>query len=82
MRRLEDCVHDRNGNWQNAECVDMKDRLLALEDERGSGRVSLAQFCNGRYSARWWLSEFDDYLQQLGASDESSQSRPTHRRSR
>merc|ERR1719313_3039549 len=30
--RIVDDVHDRYGKWQNAECLDMKDRLLALED--------------------------------------------------
>jgi hypothetical protein len=49
----------------------MKDRLLALEDTRGSGRVSLARFYSGRDSAEWQFSESVDYLRQLGALDES-----------
>merc|ERR1719271_318765 len=61
--------------WQNAECMDMKDRLLALEDTRGSGRVSLARFYSGRDSAEWQFSESIDYLRQLGALDESDPKR-------
>jgi hypothetical protein len=68
---IVDDVHDRYGKWQNAECMDMKDRLLALEDTRGSGRVSLSRFYSGRDSAEWQFSESVDYLRQLGALDES-----------
>merc|ERR1719160_647323 len=73
--RIVDDVHDRYGKWQNAECMDMKDRLLALEDTRGSGRVSLARFYSGRDSAEWQFSESVDYLRQLGALDESDPKR-------
>jgi len=73
--RIVDDVHDRYGKWQNAECLDMKDRLLALEDTRGSGRVSLARFYSGRDSAEWQFSESVDYLRQLGALDESDPKR-------
>jgi len=72
---IVDDVHDRYGKWQNAECMDMKDRLLALEDTRGSGRVSLARFYSGRDSAEWQFSESVDYLRQLGALDESDPKR-------
>jgi len=74
--RIVDDVHDRYGKWQNAECMDMKERLLALEDTRGSGRVSLARFYSGRDSAEWQFSESVDYLRQLGALDESDPKRP------
>jgi len=73
--RIVDDVHDRYGKWQNAECMDMKDRLLALEDTRGSGRVSLSRFYSGRDSAEWQFSESVDYLRQLGALDESDPKR-------
>jgi len=73
--RIVDDVHDRYGKWQNAECMDMKERLLALEDTRGSGRVSLARFYSGRDSAEWQFSESVDYLRQLGALDESDPKR-------
>jgi len=56
--------------------MDMKERLLALEDTRGSGRVSLARFYSGRDSAEWQFSESVDYLRQLGALDESDPKRP------
>merc|ERR1719453_2731552 len=69
--RIVDDVHDRYGKWQNAECMDMKERLLALEETRGSGRVSLARFYSGRDIAEWQFSESVDYLRQLGALDES-----------
>merc|ERR1719247_1089944 len=73
---IMDDVHDRYGKWQQTECMDMKERLLALEDTRGSGRVSLARFYSGRDSEEWQFSESVDYLRQLGALDESDPKRP------
>jgi len=74
--RIMDDVHDRYGKWQHSECMDMKERLLALEDTRGSGRVSLAAFYSGRQNEEWQFSESVDYLRQLGALDESDPKRP------
>merc|ERR1719197_533688 len=74
--RIMDDVHDRYGKWQHSECMDMKERLLALEDTRGSGRVSLAAFYSGRHNEEWQFSESVDYLRQLGALDESDPKRP------
>jgi len=74
--RIMDDVHDRYGKWQHSECMDMKERLLALEDTRGSGRVSLARFYSGRDDEEWQFSESVDYLRELGALDESDPKRP------
>ena len=45
-----DDVHARYGKWQHSECMDMKERLLALEGTRGSGRVILERVYSGRVS--------------------------------
>merc|ERR1719313_2061382 len=74
---MMDVVHDRYGKWQHSECMDMKERLLALDNTRGSGRVSLARFYSGRDDEEWQFSESVEYLRQLGALDESDPKRPS-----
>jgi len=72
--QLMEDVRDGYGRWQTSECGAMKNKLLALEDTRGTGRVSLAKF----YSAPaddGMSRESVAYLRQLGALDESDPSR-------
>lgn len=67
-------IGDRYGRWQNAECLTLKDNLVALEDSGvgGSGRVRLADFYHAAlYQGRWEFVETADYLKQLGALDDT-----------
>merc|ERR1719506_2059967 len=45
--------------------------MIALEDTRGTGRVSLAKFYSGGYNGEGMSHESVAYLRQLGALDES-----------
>jgi hypothetical protein len=64
-------VGDQYGRWQDEECRLMKNDLMKLED-RGSGRVRLAEFYRAAVKdGNWQFSESVDYLRELGALDES-----------
>jgi len=65
-------VADRFGRWQNRECLDLKHRLIAIED-RGSGCVRLSKFYG---SGMWQFEESPEYLRELGALDESDANSP------
>jgi hypothetical protein len=61
----------RYGKWQNADCRDMKEHLVALDPE-GSGRVPLGHFYAQPASDSYHFVESADYLRKIGALDESS----------
>jgi len=61
----------RYGQWQNAECRDMKAHLVEL-DPQGSGRVPLGLLYAQPASASYHFSESVDYLRKIGALDETS----------
>merc|ERR550532_3368702 len=67
-------VFDQYGRWQDRECQDLKQRLLALEDRsigvNGSGRVRLTDFYGSALrDGNWQFSESAGYLEQNGALD-------------
>jgi len=69
-------VAQRFGQWQDSECQDMKGALMKLED-RGTGRVRLADFyAKNVYGGKWQFRESIQYLQELGALDESNPNNP------
>merc|ERR1719199_1906551 len=69
--QLMEEVRDSYGRWQTHECTEMKHKMIALEDTRGTGRVSLAKFYSGGYNGEGRSHESVAYLRQLGALDES-----------
>merc|ERR1719293_570980 len=67
-------VFDQYGRWQDRECQDLKQQLLALEDRsigvNGSGRVRLSKFYGSAlHEGNWQFSEKAEYLAQNGALD-------------
>ncbi|CAK0831538.1 unnamed protein product [Prorocentrum cordatum] len=64
-------IGERYGRWQDHECQALKAQLVEMED-RGSGRVRLADFYGGAvHGDNWQFSESVQYLRELGALDES-----------
>merc|ERR1712151_697133 len=63
---------EQYGRWQNYECIDMKKKLLAM-DELGNGRVTLKRFYGQGVSdlSTWMFRETSDYLRMLGVLDET-----------
>merc|ERR1719450_4039 len=71
---VQDIAHGY-GQWQNGECVNMKDALVRLESPKGSGRVSLGNFYSGSKGKTWQFAESLETLRKIGALDESSRVR-------
>jgi hypothetical protein len=71
-------VGERYGAFQNKECREFKDLLVAVEDQSvgGAGRVRLADFYNLSLNGQWQFSEEREYLRVLGALDDSDASNP------
>jgi len=63
------------GSFQDAECHEMKAKLVAMED-RGSGRVRLADFYKPALKGAWQFQESVGYLRQLGLLDEVDPANP------
>jgi len=68
---------ERYAYHQNTECHDVLDRLVKLEGANGTGRVKLHDFY-ASYTAdeNWQFFERLDYLEQVGAIDNSDPSSP------
>jgi len=74
---VEDIVEqigDRYGHFQDKECHNLKQSLLALEDRsigtNGSGRVRIADFYGSALTdGNWQFVETTEYLDQLGVMD-------------
>jgi len=67
-------IGERYGQWQNSECLALKDELTGLSPARdqASGRVRLSDFYGGALNkGKWHFGESVNYLRQLGALDES-----------
>jgi len=64
-------IGERYGRWQDAECRDLKTSLLKFENG-GTGRVMLKDFYSAGLNGMWQFSETVEYLQELGALDEST----------
>jgi len=58
------------GNYWETECSRVKS-LLTDMDKKGAGRVTLNDFYAAAMQGEWRFSESKDYLNQLGALDES-----------
>merc|ERR1719440_157818 len=72
-------IGERYGRFQDIECRQYKDWLVAIEDTSvgGAGRVRLSDFYGAALNDnKWQFSESLDYLRQLGALDESDVSNP------
>eukprot|EP00930_Biecheleria_cincta_P099000 TRINITY_DN90655_c0_g1_i1.p1 TRINITY_DN90655_c0_g1~~TRINITY_DN90655_c0_g1_i1.p1 ORF type:complete len:544 (-),score=111.06 TRINITY_DN90655_c0_g1_i1:37-1668(-) len=68
-----DKVANRIFHLENEECASMRDRLIALEDHEGSGRVPLGEFYRPTVQALLTgsFSESEGYLARHGALDET-----------
>jgi hypothetical protein len=67
-------IGERYGRFQDIECRQFKDWLVAVEDRSvgGAGRVRISDFYGEALNnGKWQFSESIDYLRQLGALDES-----------
>jgi hypothetical protein len=72
-------IGERYGRFQDIECRQFKDWLVAVEDPSvgGAGRVRLSDFYGEALNnGKWQFSESSDYLRQLGALDDSDPSNP------
>merc|ERR1719235_275195 len=70
-------IGERYGRFQDIECRQFKDWLVAVEDPGvgGAGRVRIADFYGKALNeGKWQFSESIDYLRTLGALDESDSS--------
>eukprot|EP00448_Togula_jolla_P033806 CAMPEP_0170645174 /NCGR_PEP_ID=MMETSP0224-20130122/42920_1 /TAXON_ID=285029 /ORGANISM="Togula jolla, Strain CCCM 725" /LENGTH=572 /DNA_ID=CAMNT_0010976335 /DNA_START=110 /DNA_END=1829 /DNA_ORIENTATION=+ len=59
------------GSFWKTECAMVKEKLLGL-DSTSTGRVRLSKFHGSALSGEWRFSESKEYLQKLGALDDSS----------
>jgi len=72
-------IGERYGDYENIECQQFKDWLVAVEDTGvgGAGRVRMADFYGQALNNnKWQFSESVGYLRELGALDESDASNP------
>merc|ERR1719199_1888151 len=72
-------IGERYGRFQDIECRQFKDWLMAIEDPGigGAGRVRISDFYGKALNdGKWQFSESIDYLRQLGALDDSDMSNP------
>mmetsp|Transcript_18619 Transcript_18619/g.34944 ORF Transcript_18619/g.34944 Transcript_18619/m.34944 type:complete len:556 (-) Transcript_18619:58-1725(-) len=58
------------GQWQNRECQEMKEELIEA-DVDGDGQIPLSRFYLQNDRAKYQFSESQQYLQEIGALDES-----------
>jgi len=69
------------GKWQNADCRDMKEYLMKL-DQKGTGRIPLDVFYRAPFfyktdaGSAYEFTESREYLRDVGALDESLRSNP------
>jgi len=70
ITRVVEVVGEEYGSFQNIECQELKHTLMKIED-RGTGRVKLAEFYKPALNGAWQFQESVSYLRQLGALDES-----------
>lgn len=77
MTTVVEEIAERFGQFQNAECRQMKDQLVSLGDH-GVGRVQLADFYRPALDdSTFAFQESLDYLRQLGTLDETDPSSPS-----
>lgn len=66
-------ITEEFGPWVNYECSTMKETLASM-DVHGTGRVKLSDFWGSSKDGQWQFKETAEYLQSLGALDESDTS--------
>jgi hypothetical protein len=77
MQTVVEEVGERFGRFQDAECRQMKDQLVALNDH-GIGRVQIADFYRPALDDNSFaFQESLDYLRELGALDETDPTSPS-----
>jgi len=76
LAKIVEVVGEQFGTFQNKECEEMKDKLVKLED-RGTGRVKLADFYKPALDGAWSFSESVGYLRTMGSLDESDPEKPS-----
>jgi hypothetical protein len=65
------------GEFQDRECLSMKDQLLKVEQPGAPGRVRLADFYKlAKEASEGLFSESKNYLREMGALDESDPANP------
>jgi len=75
LAKVAEAAGERFGSFQDKDCRDLKNKLVAMED-RGSGRVRLADFYRPALGGAWEFQESVAYLEQLGALDKSDAKDP------
>mmetsp|Transcript_72093 Transcript_72093/g.125084 ORF Transcript_72093/g.125084 Transcript_72093/m.125084 type:complete len:556 (-) Transcript_72093:51-1718(-) len=70
LAKVAEAAGEHFGSFQDKECRELKSKLVEMED-RGSGRVRLADFYKPALGGSWQFQESVSYLKQLGALDES-----------
>jgi len=70
LAKVAEDASEHFGVFQNKDCQELKNKLVAMED-RGSGRIRLADFYKPALDGAWEFQESVSYLRQLGALDES-----------
>jgi hypothetical protein len=63
-------VVEKHGSWQQRECLDLKGRLMTLEEQK-DGCVPVSNFYKSMVAGNWQFSESPEYLRELGALDDS-----------
>merc|ERR1719217_1830407 len=71
--RVATRIMEEFGPWANYECSNLKESLVVM-DPHATGRVRLADFYKASQDGNWHFQESKEYLRQLGALDESSDS--------
>jgi hypothetical protein len=70
LTSVVEVIGEEYGSFQNIECQELKHTLMQMED-RGTGRIKLADFYKPALNGAWQFQESVSYLRQLGALDES-----------
>jgi len=77
MQNVVEEVGERFGHFQDAECGQMKTKLIAMGDG-GIGRIPLADFYKSSLDdGTFEFQESEDYLRELGALDDTDPQHPS-----
>jgi hypothetical protein len=76
LAKIVEVVGEEFGRFQNSECTQMKKSLVKVED-RGLGRVRLADFYKPALDGSFQFKESVAYLRDLGALDETDANHPS-----
>jgi len=78
VKKVVSEVSEKYGVWQNAECRNLKQVLMNLEDGDCPGRVTLARFWDSAlHGGRWQFTESKEYLRENGVLDETDPQYPS-----